>query len=579
MPIHFRYKERDYELPDILINPDFFEVFEIGKDVEPVAIFSVKPYEYLTEMKLFFDYVKENKDLTADILYDMQEIVKGIARNKIKWDKLLTNLKNTIDNDIFQPTIDNIRKNIEDFSNKHLYVPEKSLIVSELEKRFEKVINKMKDFIYSKLDEINNLVLNRDLNKVKNKVKNFDILSFDVSELFQMYFDIIKESNMDKIGSIIYNDVLKINKFKNIIQGESKNIIKYLIDKFPQHKNLFETFLETISTSLEKEIFNVNALTHIKNIKMFNHFDKFFFSSFDTPRYKNYEKELFFAMLNPDNLKFFDVNYINSFANFNEFVEKSNILKNDKAFSLFFYYSNKFLYDFIENSDDFDKNVLWDSFDEIVSRKMKELLSTFPIRDEHIRNLGKEQEIYLYKLKPEKSNPDFKINIYPSRLMQKYFGVSNINSCVREEITKDINKKNVKFYRLPDDAEFFIISDKNGKTLGRFSIHNSGDEKKTPMNIFMQGKAREVAFYFGGRAIIEKYLEEIGYKEKGNIDKSLMYGSPTDMVENDRISFIENRIAMGFMGEMFFYINQILVPFEKFYRSPKLKQKKTKPTT
>lgn len=203
----------------------------------------------------------------------------------------------------------------------------------------------------------------------------------------------------------------------------------------------------------------------------------------------------------------------------------------------------------------------------------------FPIRDEHIRNLGKEQEIYLYKLKPEKSNPDFKINIYPSRLMQKYFGVSNINSCVREEITKDINKKNVKFYRLPDDAEFFIISDKNGKTLGRFSIHNSGDEKKTPMNIFMQGKAREVAFYFGGRAIIEKYLEEIGYKEKGNIDKSLMYGSPTDMVENDRISFIENRIAMGFMGEMFFYINQILVPFEKFYRSPKLKQKKTKPTT
>ncbi|MEM4621038.1 MAG: hypothetical protein QW607_12605, partial [Desulfurococcaceae archaeon] len=566
MAIAFRYKDKDYQIPEKLINPYFSEEFVVGKDIEPVAVFSVKGYEYLTEMKLFFDYLKESKDLSVDMIYDMIEIIDGIVRNKIGWNKLLAGLRKTFDKEIFQPIIDSISKNIEDFSNNHLNVPEKSLIVNELETRFEKLVNKLKDFINSKLDEISNLLSNRDMNKVKEKVKEIDILSSSASEILQIYSDIIKESNMDKIGNIIYNDIFKINKLKNMLQGESKNIVKYFIDKFPQYKNLFEMFLENITKSIEDDIFDTKKITSIKNDKIFKYFDAFFFPEFNIPQNRKYKEELFFALLNPDNLKFFDINYINNFADFTEFVEKTNILKNDKAFSLFFYYGYKYLYEFIQNSDDFDEKVVQNDFDKIASVKMDEFLNMFPLRDEHIRNLGKEQEIYLYKLKPEKSDPEFNTNIYPSRLMQKYFGVANINSCVREEITHDINENKTEFYRLPNDAEFIIIADKNGKTLGRFSIHNSGEVEKTPMNIFMQGKAHEIAFYFGGRAIMEKYLEEIGYKQKGDINKSLMYATLTDIMENDRIAFMENKIATGFMGEMFFYINQILVPFEKFYR-------------
>lgn len=571
MAIAFRYKDKEHQLPEKLINPVFLEEFEVGKHVEPVAVFNVKPYEYLTEMKLLFNYIKENRDIPTDLLYDIIEISHGIANNKINWDKLLDGIRTTLKEQVFDFAEEIIVDSVNEFSKK-IEIP----IKDEMIYRFNKNINKIKETIYSKINEINNLLSNGNIKKVREKASSYDVYALSVSEILQVYSDILKESNFDKIGNIFYNDIFKIYKIRNAILGESKNIIKYFIDKHPQHEELFVKFLEELTTNIEKEVFNSKRIEELKDFMIFKFFDKSFFQSFNIPRHKNYIKELFFQLLNPENLQFFDTDYINSFSDFNEFIEKSNILKNDKAFSLWFYYSNAYLYEFLANSEDFDKSVLNSSFDDIIPMKMDELLDIFPIRDEHIRNLGKEQTVYLYKLNPEKSKHEFHGNVYSSELMKMYFGIANSNSCVREEIMSDIKYNKIEKYNLPSDAEFMIIADKNGKTLGRFSIHDGGDIKKVPMNIFLQGKSHLLAFHFGGRAIMEKYLEEIGYKEKDNIDKSLMYGSLAEMINNDRVAFIENRISMSFMGEMFFYINQILVPFEKFYRSPKAKQKRKK---
>lgn len=147
----------------------------------------------------------------------------------------------------------------------------------------------------------------------------------------------------------------------------------------------------------------------------------------------------------------------------------------------------------------------------------------------HIRNYVDVKDLSLYKLNPTSEEGD---NAYYEKdLLKRYFGISNLGSCVRGRIIDDKRKS----YNISSDVSFMIITDNKGNTVGRFI--EVGED--TFINLYYDKMAYETAFLNGGKNIIKNYLNNYkGIKD----DFEFEYEDITHNPKSDKVELIKQNV-------------------------------------
>lgn len=554
-----------------LLNPEFVEEFEVGKEVEYITDFEYTPTEYKIFNEFFNDLVHgENKEVYKNLFEVIDDISFRIFRN------LISNSDNYMLNKDFIQDFINVLNNFADEVEKNYNLHNKILsklkdvFVSYLDSQRSEplidVLTKYKiDFISIVVKSLRNIIKD-----IKNKSTEF-ILNEDVEkEITDLYRELsnkIKHQENWNINEIfsLYSELINKSKFNTLLMFFSRyisDVSETLFDDWKKENNIYSKIIRNdVINILRGKKLNIDyekeqVLSHIiNNFIAFNIFknDERYFT--DKKRYEEWhltkgyvlrilnelKNELFTDM---DAWKYLNPNFMKQFKDFDDFVENSGIKKDSDGFSLLYYFGMLYGYDKGLVSYNGDKS----SFSE-------QLRSRIPIWKYYIKDYLGKQHLFLYKLNPDAiDNNDAHYN--PNKLI-KYFNISNKDSCVKNKILRHISVVRRNSFAMNKNIRFIIMADKNGNTIGRFIDYNNN----TFSNIYYDGKAYDYAFEKGGRDIISKYLSQ---KNKNKTDFVLSYYDRDEIGRIDELKRLKNAVK-GKLKDFWdvFYLNDIIIAKKK----------------
>lgn len=487
-----------------LFNPKFSEELDIGKEVEYITSFRVKS-ETNNIFEDFLSALKMGDDGVSHIEGDMKRISEKI-------------ISYYNDGSVYT-LINTFKKSIEKFTsllneNKNILTEYFAVMIKEAKLNYDiTTYEKIANFLNGE-DNFSNLIVrifNSINNEVSKTIDNLGLQDVNISELekfrdninelinsnrydtyrdtYSNFINLLEKSNFYKVLNY-FSNYIKDNKWlKRKIDNELINLVK---GKKIQINNNLTNFISKLS----------DDMVHLYKINLPDILNKTEYKKFDNL------KELFTDLINydkmhlyvdPNTWKYFNIEFVSQFTDFDDYIKNSGIKKNYKAFSLFYKYGMIYGY---------DQRLLGIDERDLPSRKafIYVLNNKLPIYEKYIMDYVYDEEVNLFSLKPDKTDNLNNTKTFSIDKLIKYFGVENYGSCIRGRLENEKLRNKVENYTVDDGVNFIIVSDNQGKTIGRFiSI-----DDEIFVNLHSHDKAYNDAFTYGGKDVISKYIDKKG---------------------------------------------------------------------
>ncbi|MEM4620733.1 MAG: hypothetical protein QW607_11050 [Desulfurococcaceae archaeon] len=508
--------------PNELFNPLFGNTFKVGKDVEYLGNFYVETAKRIA-FKTFFEKMVENdkqileevekrmyhyamgidvytvepryenyyihRDFFPDFVNILNSYISKLESDRSVYDRVVDSLYET-NNDVYSYIKMLKDKGIDLYP---VYVKMLKNMVNDLKTRGEKLFmsidyEKLKD-MFIKLKE-----------QLKSK-KRYD------TETLDMFIEFLRESRIYDVANFLAKyvfSVIPMQRGEKWYKNSESWFTKILANEFVN--KLRKSGIEINTDALN--LFSLRLITSIWEDEKSYFGDEERYEKFrKVYEYQSLSSSVVRSFLNPETWKYFHPKFLKQFKSFDDFIENSGIKKDSEYFTPFFIIGMEYAYEnkLLPETREMDRMEFHDYLSELI-----------PVQKNHIKNYVGEQNVHLYRLLPESVDKKKGVAYYKKDNLVKYFGVSNINSCVRHRLLVHIEKDLIGVSR---DVSFILMSDESGKTIGRFI-----DVGDFIINLYYNNMAYETAFGEGGKDVVSNYLENI---KKVYDDFDLLYQNIT----------------------------------------------------
>lgn len=547
-----------------LFNQKFSEEFEIGKEVEYITSFRVK---------------SETNNIFEDFLNALKSGKYGVSHIEVDMGKISEKIISQYNDGSVYTLINTFKKSIEKFTsflkeNKNILTEYFAVMMQETKFNYDKTTyENIMNFLNGE-DYFSDLIvriftsINNEINKTTD---NLGLQHVNISELkkfrnninevinsnnyetyrdtYSNFINLLEKSNFHKVLNYFSNYIRDNKWLKRKIDNELINIAK---GKKIQINNNLANFISKLSDDMV-HLYKINLPSVLNKMedKKFDDVKKVFTDLIDNDKIHLY--------VDPNSWKYFNTDFLLQFTDFDDFIKNSGIKKNYKAFSLFYKYGMIYGY---------DERLLGIDEKDLPSRKVfiYKLNNKLPIYEKYIMDYVYDEEVNLFSLKPDKTDNLNNTKTFSIDKLIKYFGVENYGSCIRNRLENEKLRNKVENYTVDDGVNFIIVSDNQGKTIGRFiSI-----DDEIFVNLHSHDKAYNDAFTYGGKDVISKYIDKKG---KDINDFSLDYYNIRDYDEtnytyNPLSKYIDNLKStiykkMRDMGKVFSINDAVVIKKKK----------------